>query len=90
MSLVRGNRRSTSNRNSYIDPGEECKYEYQIRNYLQDVFKNNNGQYIEPVLEEKEENIKETNNYSEGSYISLDDLGGDKQITTENDDEEDE
>ena len=46
MSLVRANRRSTSNKNSLIEPIEETKQENR-------VFMNDRGEYIEPVPEEK-------------------------------------
>ena len=74
MSLIRGNRRSASKQNSLI---EENKDE-------QDVFKNDLGEFIEPVPEE--ETLNQTNNISEDS-ISLDDLGGNRQVT-ENDSED--
>ena len=45
MSLIRGNRRSTSKHNSMIDPIEELKGEAEI-------FRNDFGEYIEPVPEE--------------------------------------
>lgn len=69
MSLIRGNRPlSISKQNSICDTIEEDKDE-------KDVFKNDFGEYIEPVPEE--EILNQTNNYSEDS-ISLDDLGGER------------
>ena len=45
MSLVRGNRRSTSKHSSMIEPIEESKGECE-------TFRNDFGEFIEPVPEE--------------------------------------
>ena len=67
MSLVRANRRYTSAHNSLIDI-EESKQENKH-------YKNEKGEYIEPVPEEKGD---QSFNFTDGSYVSLSDLGGDK------------
>ena len=82
MSLIRGNRRSVSKQNSLIEPIEESKGE-------QDIFRNDVGEYIEPVPEE--ETFNQTHPYSEESgSISLDDLGGEKQSPPTGNDSDDE
>ena len=100
MALVRGNRRSTSKQNSLIDPIEECKDENDHfknnlgtshKSFQRNGFYCPSGEYIdniESVPEENEETIKEKNNFSDGSYISLSDLGGVKEVTENTEEDE--
>lgn len=80
MSLISGNRRTVSKHNSLIDTIEESKGETEN-------FKNDLGEYIEPVPEEETFNQKD--NASDHSSISLDDLGGNKQSQDSQNDSDD-